>query len=190
MTTIERVTVRGQLELRAGKGAGKVGGYAAVFDQTTDLGWMGKERLASSSFDAVLADPATDVRALWNHDAQYLLGRQLAGTLRVSTDSHGLEYEADLPDTQYARDLRALVERGDLDGASFAFVPGDWAWDEGQDTRTHTSVRRLVDVAPVTFPAYEGASTEARSAASTALAQRSQLIRIRHRVRTAERNGS
>ena len=187
--TIERVAVRQECEIRAGtgKGPGKLGGYAAVFEQTTDLGWMGKERLARTAFAVVLADRSTDVRALWNHDAQYLLGRQGAGTLRVSTDSRGLEYEVDLPDTGYARDVRALAERGDLDGASFAFVPGDWTWDDSRETRTHTSVKRLVDVAPVTFPAYAGASTEARSTPLAAV-RRAQLIRVRHRVRMQERS--
>jgi HK97 family phage prohead protease len=164
----------------AGAGPGKLGGYAAVFDQTTDLGWEGKERIGRRAFDATLKDPATDVRALHNHDPQYLLGRQKSGTLRLSVDSRGLEYEIDLPDVEYARTVRVLAERGDLDGASFAFVPGDYEWDDDHETRTHTSVARLVDVAPVTFPAYAGASTEARSL--TDRHRRSNIIRVKHRA--------
>ncbi len=178
MTEILRTAVICRAENRKGN---KLGGYAAVFDQTTDLGWLGKERLASTAFDAVLVARDTDVRALWNHDPQYLLGRQSAGTLRVSVDSHGLEYDVDLPNTSYANDVRELAERGDLDGASFAFIPGDWEWDDEQETRTHTSVRALIDVAPVTFPAYAGASTEARSKYGV-LHRRSQIIRVRHRA--------
>lgn len=168
------------------KGGNKLGGYAAVFDQVTDLGWEGKEQIARSAFRSVLANKSTDVRALWNHNPQYLLGRQAIGTLRLSVDSTGLEYEVDLPDTSYARDVHALAERGDLDGASFAFVPDKFEWDEKKQTRTHVSVARLVDVAPVTFPAYAGASTEARSL--TYGNCRGQLIRIRHRVRANERS--
>lgn len=166
----------------------RLGGYAAVFDQTTDLGWMGSERIARGAFDAVLAGTSTDVRALWNHDAQYLLGRQSVGTLRLDTDAHGLSYEVDLPDTGYARDVHALATRGDLDGASFAFVPGDYEWDAAGEVRTHTRVARLVDVAPVTFPAYAGASTEARSLTAGSR-RRSQLIRVRHRVARSTRKG-
>lgn len=187
--TIQRLVARSQIEMRAaGPNAkvGKIGGYAAVFDQATDLGWAGNEKLARSAFTSVLASPETDVRSLWNHDKQFLLGRQSASTLRLSVDSTGLEYEVDLPDTSYARDVRELVERGDLDGASFAFIPGErgsgWEWDEKSETRTHTSVRALVDVAPVTFPAYDGASTEARSASIVADRRRSQLIRARARI--------
>jgi HK97 family phage prohead protease len=177
-----RALAHSALEFRADGNTGKLGGYAAVFDQTTDLGFFGKERLSRSAFDAVLKLKDTDVRSLWNHNPQYLLGRQSTGTLRLSVDSTGLEYEVDLPDTQYARDVRALAERGDLDGASFSFIPGEWEWDDRTETRTHTSVATLVDVAPVTFPAYSGASTEARSLDSAAILQRSQLVRARARV--------
>lgn len=173
---MNRLDVQCRAELRGSK----LGGYASVFGQTADLGWMGKEQIDRSAFDAALSDPGTDVRALWNHDPQYLLGRQRAGTLRMSTDSTGLEFEVDLPDTSYARDLRELAERGDLDGASFGFVPGQ-AENRG-GVIVHTSVKRLVDVSPVTFPAYAGASTEARSL-TPGDRQRSQLVRARYRAR-------
>lgn len=167
MTT--RVDVQCRAELRGNK----LGGYASVFDQTADLGPFGKERIARGAFDKALK--TSDVRALWNHDPRFVLGRQSAGTLRLSTDDHGLEFEVDLPDTTYARDLRELVERGDITGASFGFVPGEF---ERGPVRTHTNVRALVDVSPVTFPAYVGASTEARSLLRVGN-RRSQLIRLR-----------
>lgn len=180
MTTLAYLDVECRAEARAGR---KLGGYAAVFDQVTDLGRAGRELIARSAFTAALSDPSTDVRALWNHDPQFLLGRQGAGTLRLSADERGLAYEVDLPDTQYARDLYALAERGDLMGASFAFVPGETERRAG-GVVVHTSVRRLVDVAPVTFPAYQSATTEARSRNDVAAHQRSQLIRARHRAQT------
>jgi len=178
MNDLTRVNVQCRAEITGNK----LGGYASVFDQTADLGWLGRERVARSAFDAVLADSATDVRALFNHDASMLLGRQASKTLRLSTDSHGLEFEIDLPNTSLGRDVRELVERGDIDGASFGFVPGDYDWDEDRATVTHTSVSRLVDVSPVTFPAYIGASTEARSEGRIIVSQRSQLIQARARV--------
>jgi hypothetical protein len=182
MSDIVRATARSEIEVRsaAGKGPGKIGGYAAVFDQTTDLGWFGSERLARSAFDGRLDD---DVAALWNHDPAALLGRNRSKTLRLSVDSTGLEYEVDLPDTTLGRDIRELVERGDVDGASFGFVPGEWTWDDDQELRTHTAVKRLVDVSPVTFPAYDGASTQARAVHhDLAARRRSQLIRARARI--------
>lgn len=183
MNGLTRVNVLCRAEVKGSK----LGGYASVFDQTTDLGWLGKERIARSAFDAVLADSNTDVRALFNHEASMLLGRQASKTLRLSVDSHGLEFEIDLPDTSLGRDVRVLVERGDIDGASFGFVPGHWSYDEAGDIVTHTSVRRLVDVSPVSFPAYEGASTEARSEDLGITRQRFQLIRARARIRSTGR---
>lgn len=171
-----RIAVRAETALKGGK----LGGYAAVFDQTTDLGWMGKERMACGSVSDALK--TSDTRSLYNHDVNQVLGRLSAGTLRLSADDHGLEYEVDLPNTTYANDLRELVERGDITGASFAFVPGLSTWDTKTETRTHTRVEQLVDVSPVTFPAYEGASTEARSVQLGAARLRSQLIRARARV--------
>jgi HK97 family phage prohead protease len=168
---LTRVDVQCRAELRGDK----LGGYAAVFDETADLGVLGRERLARGAFDVALKN--SDVRALYNHHPLYVLGRESAGTLRLHADEHGLEYEVDLPDTTYARDLRTLVERGDVTGASFGFVPGLHAWDSDRQVRTHTSVKQLVDVSPVTFPAYTGASTEARS--MTVRRGRSQLIRLR-----------
>lgn len=161
-------------------------GHAAVFGQTAELPGH-YEVLHRSAFDAVLADKATDVRALFNHDPAKLLGRQGAGTLRLDTDDVGLRFEIDLPDTSYANDLRSLVARGDLTGASFGFVPGADAWDrapDGRQRRSHTSVSKLLDVSPVTFPAYSGASVALRSMNfDRSNRNRSRLIRARHSAR-------
>jgi HK97 family phage prohead protease len=159
----------------------RLGGYAAVFGQPTDLGGGNREAIAIGAFDQALK--VSDVRALYNHSPMYVLGRQSAGTLRLSLDSTGLEYEVDLPGTRYAADLRELVERGDIDGASFAFIPDKVEFDRDSGITRHLSVAQLIDVSPVTFPAYAGASTEARSLPPTICRQRSQLIRARARVR-------
>lgn len=174
-----RVDVQCRAEMRKGN---RLGGYAAVFQETTDLGWLGKERMAVGSLDAAMR--SSDPRALWEHEPRWLLGRVSAETLRLSADTRGLEWEVDLPDVTYANDLRTLVERGDITGASFGFVPGLHTWDSETQTRTHTSVKQLVDVSAVAFPAYEGASTEARAKPVGALriSRRSQLIRIRSGV--------
>ncbi|MCV7068329.1 HK97 family phage prohead protease [Mycolicibacterium farcinogenes] len=150
------------------------------------------EALHRSAFDAVRKDAGTDVRALFNHDPSKLLGRQSSGTLRWSVDSTGLPFECDLPDTSVGRDVRELAQRGDLNGASFGFLPGADAWSRTQDgrqLRTHTSVSRLVDVSIVTFPAYTGTSVMLRSLDRIPLnrpamteSRASQLIRARHRI--------
>jgi HK97 family phage prohead protease len=174
------------VELRAQITGNKLEGHAAVFGQVARVrnDW---ETLAPTAFDEVLSNPDTDVRALVNHDPMYLLARQSAGTLRIGTDREGLAFELDLPNTSYANDLRELVDRGDLDGASFGFVPGKDTFSrapDGHQLRTHTSVRELVDVSPVTFPAYDGAGVALRHHEFVRPSGRSQLIRARARVLT------
>lgn len=162
-------------------------GHAAVFGQYADLG-TNLENLDQHAFDRVLADRSTDVRALFNHNPDLLLGRQGAGTLKLGTDTQGLEFEIAIPNTTLGNDLRELVARDDIAGASFAFWPGEATWsrsDDGRPVQTHLSVARLMDVSPVTYPAYSGASTMLRSLDSivaTGSRRRSQLVRARARV--------
>lgn len=170
--------------LRAEVSGGKLVGHASVFDQAADLG-SHFEAIAPTAFKRVLDDPQTDVRALWNHNPDHLLGRQASGTLRLGTDSEGLEFEVDLPDTSLGRDIRTLAERGDITGASFAFMPDedDWSTRDGRRLRTHTSVGRLLDVSPVTWPAYEGAGVALRSfPTGRPVSVRARLIAARHRA--------
>lgn len=184
MTGIQRFGVELRAEsMNRGKG---LAGHAAVFRGHAVLpGHV--EALHRNAFDAALRLASTDVRALFNHDPSLLLGRQSSGTLRVGVDSEGLEFEIrELPDTQAGRDLRVLVERGDINGASFGFVPGDDVWGvapDGRQLRTHTKIAALVDVSPVTFPAYGNASVALRAiefGPAPVGSVAAQLIRARH----------
>jgi len=135
----------------------RIRGHAAVFGQLSeDLGGF-REQIAPGAFaDAIAGD---DVRALFNHDPNFILGRNRAKTLRMKEDTRGLAIEIDAPDTQTIRDLvLAPIERGDVTQMSFGFSvrPNgqDWAKDdEGRVIRTLKSLR-LFDVSPVVFPAY------------------------------------
>lgn len=158
-------------------------GHASVFNQMARLpGHF--ERMDPHAFDEVLDRTDTDPRALINHDPSLLLGRRSAGTLRLKTDAEGLSFEVDLPDTSYSNDLRVSLSRGDITGASFAFIPGDdtWTRENGRQVRTHTSVSELLDVSVVTYPAYEGAGVALRTYNFGRPSGRSQRIRARARV--------
>lgn len=152
----------------------KLNGYASVFDSYARLPGH-YERIDRSAFRDVLND---DVVALFNHDANYPLARTDAG-LKLSVDSQGLHYEIDLPDTQVARDLRELVDRGVITGSSFGFIPDEDQWEKraGKQIRTHLRIERLVDVSPVVFPAYPGTSVGNRKTT------KARLIRVRHNIR-------
>lgn len=173
-------------EYRAELHGSVLSGYAAVFDQVARVGGT-YESVGRSAFDKVLGDKA-DVRCLVNHEPSRLLGRTSSGTLRLSVDDIGLRYEVDLPDTQDGRDLRTLVARGDLSGSSFGFVPGASARShtvDGATLRSHTSVGMLLDVSPVTYPAYSGTDglVSLRSLQLTpSQSARAQMLLARHRA--------
>lgn len=152
-------------ELRAataGKGPGTIIGYAAVFDKfSEDLGYF-REKIQRGAFAGVLGQ---DVRALKNHDSNYLLGRSKNGTLRMVEDELGLRVEIDLPDTQVGRDAAVEVGQGYMDGMSFSFITDVDQWDYSGEVpiRTVIKVRDLYDVGPVAYPAYTDTSAAMRS---------------------------
>lgn len=133
-------------------------GYAAVYN--SDSEWMGGfyEQIATGAFDYVMDN---DVRAYFNHDENLLLGRVSSGTLRIGTDKKGLWYEVDLPNTTYSRDLVELMKRGDVNQSSFAFLIEKDRWEErnGKTYRIIEKVSRLLDVSPVSQPAYPDATS-------------------------------
>ena len=148
-------------------------GYASVFYRESDPGteyalWPGVvERIKPTAFDQAIR--RDDVRGLFNHDPSHILGRNTAGTLRLSVDSVGLRYEIDPPDTAQANAVVEAIRRGDITGSSFGFLPDTTVYrDETRDGKPFTIVEResvrLFDVSPVTYPAYEAATTGLRAA--------------------------
>lgn len=173
------------IEVRSEIKGNRITGYASTFNERADIGPY-YEIIAETAFDAVLADPQTDVRAFLDHDSGKLLGRQSSGTLRLSTDSRGLHFEVDLPDTGAGRDARELIGRGDLTGVSFGFqaagAPPGEVWDsyEGRDLRRHVSIARLIEISPVSIPAYQGTSVALRSKPAESIDGRTQMFLARY----------
>ena len=133
-------------------------GYAAVYNSETDLGHF-REVIRPGAFDDVLDN---DVRALINHDPNLILGRTTNGTLELSVDERGLKYKVKLGDQQYAKDFYESVKRGDISQSSFAFTIDKQSWNEERTVRSVDKVRQLLDVSPVTYPAYAAATVQAR----------------------------
>lgn len=151
-------------------------GYAALFNEwSQNLGGF-REQIAPGAFSKAVA--ADDIRALFNHDSNYVLGRTRSGTLRLWEDEKGLAFELDAPDTTWARDLHESVTRGDVSQCSFGFetVTDEWRQVDGLDERTLKEVK-LFDVSIVTFPAYTATSAHARSAAEVLQAHREAVAR-------------
>ena len=147
-------------------GKNRLRGYAAMFDRMSEnLGGF-RERIQRGAFQRSL-DEGADVRSLWNHNSQYVLGRTRSGTLKLTEDEDGLRVDIDPPDTAWARDLMTSVERGDVNQMSFGFrvrVDGD-KWDEDEEGRIIRTLMdvELLEVSPVTFPAYPDTTIASRS---------------------------
>jgi uncharacterized protein len=153
-------------------------GYAALFNSMTLLMSYGDcdyyEVILPGAFDNVLTN---DVRCLFDHESEYVLGRgnNTRGayesglqTLKYGVDEKGLYYECRLDLTiNTHNDLYKLMQRGDITQSSFGFIIGDSKWTEetinGKETCTREiiSVSQLFDVSPVTYPAYEDTEAEA-----------------------------
>ena len=165
----ERRVVTVPIEARAGEDNTRtLTGYAALYNTEARIAGIFREVLEPGAFRAAL-DRKDDVRALFNHDPNHVLGRTRSGTLTLSEDERGLKYTITLPDTQAGRDLWTSVQRGDVSQSSFAFSEDDAEWrdkDTDMPLRAIKSVH-LFDVSPVTYPAYNETSVSARSHAET-----------------------
>jgi len=180
---MERLNV----ELRSASLEGNtLSGLAHAYGQKARINGR-METLKPGAFTEALK--SSDAVALFNHDPNGILGRQSSGTLRLEDSDEGLRFSVDLPDTQVGRDVRTLVERGDIVGASFGFVPGKVTFSRdpatGLEVRTHVSVKELMDVSPVAMPAFAGTSLQLRSADGSTESLKSQLVRARARVLAA-----
>jgi len=158
----------GVVQLRAAEEGNRLGGYALKFNRLSqNLGGF-VERIAPGALTKTLRDGG-DVLARFQHEDHYLLGRTTSGTLRLALTDEGLDYEVDLPDTDYAHNLAALAARGDVQHSSFAFHTLDDEWgftEQGFPLRTLLEIQ-LVDVAPVVQPAYLDTTSGLRSLAES-----------------------
>lgn len=150
------------VEIRADESGIKVSGYAAVFNQVTDIGGYFREQIAPGAFkDAIGRD---DVVFLINHDG-LPLARTRSGTLTLTEDERGLHIETELdPNDPDVKSIVPKMQRGDLDKMSFAFYPEKQEWDETGKIPLRTITRAsLYDVSIVTTPAYDGTEIGLRS---------------------------
>jgi len=149
-------------ELRMiGEDKKKIVGHAAVFNELSeDLGGF-REKIAPGAFRKTLQE--ADIRALWNHDPNYVLGRNKSGTLKLEEDEKGLAIEIDPPDTTWACDLMISIERGDISQMSFGFrtIKDDFEKEGDTLIRILREVE-LFDVSPVTYPAYPQTDVQMR----------------------------
>lgn len=158
----------GSAELRAADdGQRKLIGYASKYGSYYPVGDF-LERIDAGAFDDVLSDATTDVVASMNHDVNFTFARQSAGTLRLRSNSVGLQYEADVTDDHGAM-IWQKVAAGTIQGSSFMFsvkpeVDDSWEFPAGGiPRRTIHRVRNLYELGPVVWPANSEATVKARA---------------------------
>ena len=166
----ERRTITGTVHARAiGDGMPKeIGGIAAVVNSVTDLGYF-EEVIERGAFDYALSREY-DIRCLFNHESDLILGRTKAETCKVFVNADGnLEYTW-IPDYENPTHMSVVrsIMRGDITQSSFAFTIKEQTWTDStkygtMGKRTIKMIDELFDVSPVTYPAYSDTEADARS---------------------------
>lgn len=140
-----------------------VEGYFSVFNEVYEV-WDGAtESIRQGAFtDSINGD----VRALYNHNTDIILGRTTAGTLELKQDDIGLwgRIKLNSKDSE-AVNVYERIARGDITGCSFGF-------DIEKEERTVTEngsvhyeivkINPLWEVSPCVFPAYEATRIQSR----------------------------
>lgn len=160
-----------RLEARAtADGKKMLVGYGSVFNQSTTIGgffYSWDEEVAPGTWDKSISEG--DIRSMFNHDTNWLLGRTSNETLRLSSDKTGLRYETDInADVAHAVSVHAMVERGEVDGSSvwFRVIREEWTEpteDNGLERpRRRITEAELIETGPVVFPAFTQTTVTAR----------------------------
>ena len=164
-----------------------VTGYALKFNKRSQDfpgGWH--EIIRPGALDKVMANE-DDVRALFNHDPNYILARTGNGTLGLTVDNVGLRYEFEAPNTTAGNDLLVSIRRGDISQSSFGFTVGkdgqEIRNENGKTVRYINEINSLFDVSPVTYPAYQTTEVTVRSITE---AKEQNVIKEENRENEAE----
>jgi HK97 family phage prohead protease len=163
----ERLVRVEDLELRADDGASPIiTGHPLVYGKwSDDLGGF-RERILPGAATKTIGE--SDIRALFNHDPNFVIGRTRSGTLELSDQAKGVAMRATPPATTWATDLVTSMRRGDIDQMSFAFTAIRDEWREpkkdGDLFERDIAELRMYDVSVVTFPAYVQTDAQVRSA--------------------------
>lgn len=154
-----------EFQTREEDGKRYLDGYFSVFNQPYEVypGWI--EEIAPGAFSRSLRE-GRDVKVLWNHNSDIVLGSTGNRTAYLSEDERGLHGPTEINEQdQDAKNAYARVARGDVRGCSFGFDirAMEESWDEDGTYRTRLTDVDLYEVSPCTFPAYTQTSIQARA---------------------------
>lgn len=140
---------------RRDDGRAVIRGMAAIYStRSCDLGGFVEELVPGAFSDFMGREDRKPLTCDWNHNADFPLGSERAGTLRVAHTDRGLSYEVDPPASS---PVLEYVARGDVWGSSFTFVCGEDEWkhsEDGRPLRLVRSIATVYELGPVRNPAY------------------------------------
>lgn len=165
-------------------------GFFVRYDDVYEVGPGATESIAPGAFtDSIHGD----VRALYNHNTDVVLGRTSAGTLQLEDRSEGLWGRITVnPKDSQAMNVYERIARGDIDGCSFGFDIEKQSTDVKEDGSVHWTIEKvnpLYEVSPVAFPAYEATSIHARDKDLEEIRSR-QAEAWRERMKARLQNGT
>lgn len=172
------------MKTRSQEGGKVLEGHFAVFDKPYQVCKRWVETIAPGAFANWLAS-GKDVKVLWNHNPDIVLGSTANGTASLREDSQGLHGSVEINDAdQDAVNAHARVDRGDVRGCSFGFniVRQEEWWDDDGVYHTKVLEVELYEVSPCTFPAYQDTDINARGAADQAAAEAIRNKKWRERM--------
>jgi HK97 family phage prohead protease len=175
LSKIETRVFTNEFEVREDGDGMTLTGYAARFNEPSEpLPFI--ERIKPGAFKRSI-NSRNDIKLLWNHNTDMVLGSTRAGTLTLKEDEIGLRVMASLPDTSYGRDAKVSIQRGDVTGFSFGFtVPaGGDSWSSDGTERTLKSVRLMEVSTGVAFPAYPSTNGTAQVRGLDKVAERNNI---------------
>ena len=129
-----------------------ISGTAVVFNQpSSPMPFV--EVISDQAFNGV---DLSDVKLLYSHDFGNILARTDAGTLQLDLNSNGLDFTANLPDTQLGHDVYTDILNGNLKGMSFGFTIDDDSWSVENGVQVHTinKIGVIAEISITSLPAY------------------------------------
>lgn len=142
------------IEIRTSESEGKkyIEGIIPYDSKSVPM-WGVNEIIAPTAFNKTLLDGG-EIRALWNHNENFILGSTKSNTLILDNTDTGLICRCELPNTTYANDLFEVINRGDCKTMSFGFTPVKWEDSENGKTRTLKELKLHEVSYGVMYPAY------------------------------------
>ena len=139
-------------------------GFFVRYDDVYDVAPGATESIAPGAFSESIHG---DVRALYNHNHDIVLGRTSAGTLTLEDREMGLWGSIKInPKDSQAMDVYQRVARHDVNGASFGFEIEKESTEVKDDGSVHWTIERvnpLYEISVVQWPAYQATNVQARS---------------------------